>query len=496
MKNKCKMYNVKCKMKNGSPFLHSTFYILHSKAGQAAVFMLMALVVLAFMVLWKLDLHTILFNKDRAQTAGDAAALAAARWQASSLNLIGEINLLHALAISADPEDTTACQALEDMQVRMCFAGPMAGFLAMQQAAKQNRIHTNEEFTDYLREHAQKIRFEYPEEFPEPWPDAWNDYADMLEAIVKDKIAAGPENLRLYDDFREPHILADKAFYRAVNSRNWCWFYLHYDNPLEWYDGNNWPDLPLNTSPPDDCEFLGLHLARHSTDILTTMLTIAQLRQHAEELDYDPATFSPVVPPQIPPIPTRHTWMTFNGGEWGRWFAISQDNDNFPVRGEVKPEFDYAGADAVARVHATSSRITPNRNHARQVDEIVWTAAAKPFGFIEVPNSATRLPPTMGGDYVLPVFDAVRLIPVGTASAGNTGGFDLYFRRHVRDHLPVYLSSGHYEPGCPYCNTLKIFDDPDYRKAGNDWLDHNAGLCTLPPPGGGGGRGGGTPIGH
>jgi len=60
------------------------------------IFMIMALLILAVVIVWVFDVHTVLHIKARTQNAGDAAALAAARWQGVSLNLIGDLNILQA----------------------------------------------------------------------------------------------------------------------------------------------------------------------------------------------------------------------------------------------------------------------------------------------------------------------------------------------------------------------------------------------------------------
>ena len=65
------------------------------------VFLIMVLVILVFVVLWNFDVHKILHVKSVTQNSGDAAALAAARWQATTLNLIGDLNLMHAVALGS-----------------------------------------------------------------------------------------------------------------------------------------------------------------------------------------------------------------------------------------------------------------------------------------------------------------------------------------------------------------------------------------------------------
>ena len=92
-----------------------------------------AICILVFAMLWMVDVHRIIFVKDRSQNAGDAAALVGARWQATSMNFIGELNLMHALASSMG--DDASVDVITNTQMRVCFAGPMTGVAAAQQAA-------------------------------------------------------------------------------------------------------------------------------------------------------------------------------------------------------------------------------------------------------------------------------------------------------------------------------------------------------------------------
>ena len=129
--------------------------------GQTIVFLLMALTILMFALLWNVDLHRLVAGKTHAQNAGDAAALSAARWQGESLNLVGELNLMHALALSAN--DTAAVDAITSMQARICFTGPLAGLVTAQIAAKNNRVYNeNSSYSGDIL-----YRFDGPLTFPE-----------------------------------------------------------------------------------------------------------------------------------------------------------------------------------------------------------------------------------------------------------------------------------------------------------------------------------------
>ena len=129
-------------------------------------------------------------------------------------------------------------------------------------------------------------------------------------------------------------------------------------------------------------------------------------------------------------------------------------------------------------------------------DDILWTAAAKPFGYLESDDDdGLRLRPDAYG-IVLPAFRDVRLIPIDAGSGGAGGAFDIGWRRHLDEHLPLYTSTGALDDGCRYCRLIDTFEDSDCRRQGIDWLLVNSDRCTLPSPGGGGGGGGGTRRGH
>ncbi len=469
------------------------------RRGQTIVFLLMALTILMFALLWNIDLHRLVAGKTHAQNAGDSAALAAARWQGESLNLIGELNLMHALALSAN--DAAAVDSITSMQARICFTGPLAGLVVAQIAAKNNRVYNDDDFTKLLNEHADEVR-RYGETvggqllFPEPFPGAWNEYAGMLEAIAADGVAAAPDNALFFGDATSGHILLDKEFYEAVAGRQWCWFYLNTAtsaNPPrtlldDFVSYESFGPLP-NPNPPryENSEIFGLGLVSRQValgrigGIEDAMLSAAD----AEGIDMSGYVSTNV-------LPRVENWYFYSSQVWDSpWPGMDADGaDPLPMAGSVKDEYNYTGADAVIRLYVTTYRMTAQDSE----DELVWTAAAKPFGYLLDADSSAKLHPHAYG-LVMPAFRDVRLIPIDAATSGGDGSFDIEWRRHTDEHLPVYLQNGHLEPGCKYCSRIKRFEDPAFRMEGILWLRENYKLCTLPPKGGGG-RGGGTRRGH
>ncbi len=460
--------------------------------GQAIVFFVMAVVILFFMVLWNYDLHRILFVKSLAQNAGDSAALMAARWQGISLNVVGDLNILQALALAA--EDEEAGESINDIQARLSYVGPMIAFMASQQAAKNNRIYNNEGFANRLREHARRVRHDYPYTtgpdgemlFPEPYPGAWDEYASMLELIAAEGVAAGPDNASLYGDYTGGHPLLMIEFYEAVAGRNWCWFYHNNMELLEDYDGYQWwPDLP---EPPHreyiNSEIYGLGLAR-----VVTRLDAMVEEEWMDDLAGEREFTDPITPDSMT---NAATWYVYSPGRWSAWDAMSASGEfAFPGTGPVRPQYNYTGADAVVRISERTTRISPGRRGATITNVMNWTAAAKPFGYLNEED-----PPHRYG-LVLPAFHETRLIPLDASSAPSGGSYNLEWRDHIELHLEDYMRFGTavLHSGCWYCQQLRTWERPEFRQEGRDWLALYSERCTVIPTGPGR-RGGGARRAH
>ena len=467
------------------------------KSGQAVVYVLLALTTLIFFLLYIVDLHQIVRRKNQTQDAGDAAAIAAARWQGSTINLVGELNLMHILALAEQDED--AVHAITNMQKRLCFTGPLAGLFASQVAAKNNHIYVEDDMTELIQEHADTVRNEYSMDFdgemfyPEPWPGGWIDYADMLEQIAADGIAAGPDNANFFNDPQAGHPLLMKAFYEAVESRNWCWFYLYAGDLLESYSSyNDWPPLPdTEERQYNDCEFFSLGLQPY--EIRMEMLFDAnQLQEFFRDAGFGAIPYDQLNSTNV--MESLENWYFYDMGKWDEWTLIQPDEEGFfPITGPVREQYNYAGADAVVRVKAGVDRITPGIGGGSRSDSVVWTAAAKPFGYLEV-NGTEELP-TYAANFVLPAFRNVRLIPVDSASGADNSTADAEWVRHIRDHLHDYMELGPRGNNCRYCSILSTWEVESFRQEGVTWLELYCEDCHV-PSGGGGGRGGGTRRGH
>ena len=469
----------------------------HARRGQTMIFMVMILVILAFVALWNFDLHKILFVKSVSRNAGDAAALAAARWQGTALNLIGNLNVLQAVAITdaltRGDTNFVDARAIADLQARLAYVGPLIGFAAAQQAAKQNGIYVNANFSSDISDHASLVRTEYAMRYTDPPyvntpspPTCWNDYADMLDTLGGQGIAAEAENARFYSDYAShDHYLLNPDFYDAVATRSWCWFYSNAMSLLQSYRSwRNWPPLPMiDETTPENSEIFGLGLRRDSQladlpyftgsgGLLPDEMITAMQDAGGSNPGASLATVSA-------------DWFCYRETVWAPWTDLIPPG--FPFASTVRPEFNYAGADAAIRIEATMQRLTPGQSE----DSIAWTAAAKPFGYLEGPQ-----PPNRYG-IVLPAFHEVRLIPVDTSSAPAAGSHPGW-TTHIYEHLPEYMQLGveKLHGDCWYCLQLQTWEDAPFRQSGIDWLSENSEQCTQTGGSGGSDGSGGSRRGH
>ncbi len=457
------------------------------------IFLLMVLVILVFAVLWNVDIHKTLHLKSLTQNAGDAAALMAARWQGITLNVIGDLNIMQAVAISED--DSFALGAITNIQARLCFVGPMIALEASQQAAKNNGMYEHEEFSERMRAHANAVRYDYPSKtddsgemlFTEPYEGCWEEYADMIDTVANNGVAAGPDNVHYYTDRVAGHTLLDIGFYGAVNAPAWCWFFRNDYDLLKTYSNfRDWDPLPeLVNREYMNSEIFGLQLTKRQTP-LSSMTGdsdsfFAFLNDIANDRELGTITTNAMDTPAL--------WYCYNDDWWGAWETMNTEApEYFPLTGTLRDEYNYRGADAACRINASGLTLLTPHQYAPTVK---WSAAAKPFGTL---NDNER-PNTYG--IVLPAFQQVAMIPIDASSAGAGGSYNIEWRTHIEQHLEQYTQRGPSggEAGCYYCTQLVTWEISAFRETGVSWLSTNSYLCTL-PSGPGRYRTGGTSRGH
>ena len=450
------------------------------------IFLVMVLLILSFAIIWNFDLHKVIHLKMRSQNAADAAAMPAARWQGITLNLIGDLNIMQAVALSTG--DSNTARLIAETQTRLCYTGPVIGLLACQQAAKHNGIYANESFSDRMMEHADTVLSDYNAIFAEPYPECWNEYGAMLMNVAGAGVAAGPDNARLYTDYSGGHTLLDIGFYDAVAGQAWCWFYWYALTLLNTYtDYESWPALPpqIPETQPENSEFFGVGLTTFNT-LPGGEVNVANLNNARTARNISPQEISNSV------ATAEATWFVYQQSRWTDWSAMK--DPSFPVFPErqVRTQYDYSGADAATRAEAVPDRWMPNAPARR----MAATAAAKPFGYLTTGDGTQVRPDSC--QIVLPAFREVRLIPVDTSSAPAGGAYNLEWRDHIENHLQAYLENGlgGLNADCWYCRQLYAWEDAAFRQAGIDWLADTNNVNSCHRSGPGHGPDGGTRRGH
>ncbi len=441
-----------------------------SELGQAVVLLLAVVVAMAALALWVTTIQGFVMTRLRTQDGGDAAALAAARWQAAGLNLCGELNLIQAYMLADSEDNLAAAQALHELRQRVQLTAPLLGFLSAQRVAAANGMEEIPEAADYLRELRETVM---------PlglYEGAEADLQELLGMLLQEPITAFPLTPPV-DQSVFPTWLVEQDFYEAVLGRDWCWFWFHAYGFLQHYRGyRDFGRVPeLNTEP-----FFGLRLGEREASFEVLGLE-AEMSSQLVELGHPGVPPKPAEESGAPAVYEREaeavvvdgeekrvSWTTFNG-KWGEWKAMQADE--LPLGGMLRKQYNYEGASVVVGV---------------QREGATWMAAAKAFGSVAGENPTSY-------DVVLGGFDAVRLIPIDAADAGIRG-LDFAWLRHVRHHVRDYALRGVTAEGCRYCRALRLWDQAAFRAEATAWLALYGSTCRRPRPGRG--DSGGSHYGH
>lgn len=459
---------------------------MKTRSGQVALYLVMVLVAIAFLTFMNIGAFLAVTARNRTMNAGDAAAIAVAKRQGELLNRIGELNVEHLEALLKGGAGSAArCAAIVEEQARLCFLGPIEGISVGNVAARDNGIEKSDEMTKILRQHVIDVRTIYamnPESYPPPWENAWEEYAQQLELAIGGGLWAGPDNVD-FVDAAGGHLLLNKQFYNAIAGRNWCWFHFNASGVLDSYSGfGDWGPLPVADEETRrqrcvNSEVYSLQLDRRvgsALDLFGKPL-IAKIAGVPEES----ITNTVLLADQ------SQVWYCY-GALWRNWWEIDPDGEwQFPVVGQVKPEYNVRGCAAICRVTRDIPDVVGNvREHPS-----VWSAAAKPFGTVDNLDGELDVVTALK-NLVTPAFTDVRLVPLDTVGGRDLSTADPDWMDHVREHLPKYLADGpNASSSCYYCQQLVMWEKDYFRKQGRDWLKYNSKSC-IRPSGSGGSRGG------
>ena len=272
--------------------------------GQVLILSVFAMIVLLTVLILLFDIHQVIRGKVMVMSGVDSAALTGAIWQKHSLNLIGEMNLIKACTvlvsdsvygIGKNPNDfmhaaidrnsspaqiaaevakaqnelsmlKTAADMLTEMQVRVAFAGPLIGFGAAQQAAKNNGMPDNLSCNNYLSDLHELVLdddvYGNPQLAPQVYYGyAWRyPYARMLYSLLgtEQKGLAVGTNVKhigmpgFLSDTLQGRSLDKKIIMDAIAANDWCILQKLIAEDLS-YTGKWWGNLQLQ----ENKNFLG-----------------------------------------------------------------------------------------------------------------------------------------------------------------------------------------------------------------------------------------------
>lgn len=241
--------------------------VRRNENGQILILGLIVLIILLIGIFFLFDISTIIRSKIKSQTALDSASLAGANWQRYSMNMIGELNMLKATVMLVDDippfgmtvvsrnefdnmtstqqenyintqieEIQNSCESLSEMQARISFIGPLMGFAAAQQTAKNNGLPISASCNEILEIHLELLEDEDLYGIGNPSVPEYiqgydwrSPYILMITSILEQGVAVNVNNEALNapwvfsnaDDAIE-FALNQSEFYDAVNSRYWC----------------------------------------------------------------------------------------------------------------------------------------------------------------------------------------------------------------------------------------------------------------------------------
>ena len=466
------------------------------RSGQAIIFLMVVVVIGLFVVIWNFDLHRIITAKIRVRNAADAAAMAGARWQGVTLNMIGDLNLIQAaiLAIEAEEQEglpeflvPASVPELHDLRKRLAFFGPLAAFSIAQQAAFDNGAFHDPKLQADLLVLADEIREQVN---APPFDNAYDDYAELLERIVTNGVAAGS-----YPAIFPNHPLTQERFYSGVAQALaglWCGLERYRYELEEYEDFESWGKLNTDYRI---FYMLSLKMAEFRSRvegeeadgtyrwpriaIATNRLELFEYFETDErgtfanqgaDTDYSIAGMYPNEPDadiswHIYSGAWERTWPRPRNGEDDLEEEENRDVARFPIWGAIQDRYNYMGAEAGFSMAMPVHRGILSSS-ARATVDLTYKTKAKPFGYILAPDG-TDYPPYYFG-LVFPVFTDVRLVHSDIGDRQLPADFF----RHVNGHLAAYLNGGPeaLNPQCRYCRLLEAWEGLD-RAEGLRWLD-------------------------
>ena len=476
------------------------------RAGQTLPIVVWIVAIVVVMLVVVFDIFYTARSKMFLFNSADSAALAAARWQGITLNMIGDVNLAHLAAAidqSLSPTDrTNVIVGVNAIAERLAFAGPMMGLYAANECVRLNyeannahrldkTVPPDPDLSDVMRLEIDYIR-QYQNELPntDSWPTKVSDYLNMVETVFNAGVFVGIDNAQTFSgSIRGAHIYYQPGFYQAAQpnvSKRWFCLRNRCRHTLGEDAAHDPTSDDLAATPHvsfQNSGFLGvgvefrrMPLSDVSPDADMTLVRLWNDYGGSPALTLDQLQESGLIDD------TYFGWY-FLSSKWRRWTELAQDRSgNRPLVGTVRPEFDVYGAMAAARVRRDMITLA-----GVETNSVELTAYAKPFG--ELPWKArvtdvfgTWTPPPDPFDtfllpLVLPAYSFVRLVPCDAVPEEELNRANVAWIWHCAKHLSMNTRDG----ACRYCKICTNWEN-GWRELAMQWFkdyDHNTSCIPL-----------------
>ena len=512
----------------------------YKEQGQVLIFAIVILIILLIATLFLFDLHSIIRSKIKLETAEQSAALAAAKWQGRSLNLIGDINLIKAVNGLLDDYDIydktynintigtedkkfeSASKTLTEMQSRISFCGPLIAFGAAQQAAKNNgiNIYEGDSKSGYktvyndMQAYLEKLDpgNNHPRYTAEAHYYKWRTpYINMLQLITDQGLAVRPSgDFAGIENVQPPWLYTpnDDSLYRAIINQMWCHYLLNeiVKYPDSFWDGK-WYDIDFRqTSFSGESEIytLGINFPNSQSDVEKSLDDIVgegnwTIRPQIQWCTYDSKWKEGNRNYSGPNVENWHRGVRLRDNlkksvRYGGAVAYAECYQRIKLMNRYRTKMKtplgkdnpYAGQDQITKaqtalqnniIEKTTEEPLKVGNDAA-TDGSVGGSVAKPLGAL--PDGS---PPT-DAIIVLPLFDKVALIPSSMqifyplrVNFTNVEKFIIWLSTVEDLHNPGIVPPGMQQ----YLAALQKLDDPTFRKIGwnNDYVRNDSDLSIY-----------------
>ncbi len=435
------------------------------RSGQVAIFLVLVLAGLALLFSLNIDLFTSSRSKIRLQNAADAGALAIARWQGMSLNVIGDLNIAHLAAVCES--NVNAMAGIVALQRSVARIGPTAGFKAANDIARANGAAASPDMTEAARIAAGL---------------AGADYASMVDGTLRDGVCAGIDNAAVVRAGSvDPRL--DPDFYDAIRSRDFRALCVRFAN-----GSHSLPSVPPGAPDPDEALLSdGVNACFGSIGVRVDggggyPGLVGSLAALAREYGFDTAVSEAALAKNAS-LFAEYGWFAYDQSEWAE-LPAELGFSRFPWLTPLQERYDTAGGAATVRVEGAVALTSI----AAQTNAIAALAAAKALGSVRSRRVTDVAPPI-----VLPSFSQARLVPFAFGAA--TGRRGMANLGHVRAMSGLLGQGG---GASAYGSLLDAFGSDEFRSAAEKWYaehGHTDADGCRPPSRHGTERGGGTSYG-